>query len=160
VLPKSWLVVTVLLLAAVHVSDAQPGARQDTAANVQSNRSGNWSARTASGFTLNGTWTAVPDSTTGTVIGTWTLVDAQGGTVAGGAWSASKSKTRWSGAWRAVISGRAGEYLGAWTANVDLEPEGGFADLFEKAVETAVSGTWRTGGQSGAWSIRSRPRNK
>ena len=63
-------------------------------------------------------------------------------------------------AWRAVVTGRSGEYSGTWTASADLKLDGGFADLFEKAVEAAVSGTWRGAGQSGAWSIRSRPREK
>jgi hypothetical protein len=150
--------VGVLFLTAIEVSDAQAVVRQDTAATAKINRSGNWAARTAGGLTLHGTWTATPDSTTkGTVIGTWTLVDAQGRTAASGAWSASKAPTQQSGNWRALISGRAGDHVGTWTANIDLEPNAGFADLFERAVETAVSGTWRTGSQSGAWSIRSRP---
>jgi hypothetical protein len=101
-----------------------------------------------------GTWTAVPDSTGETVMGTWTLVDAQGRTVADGGWSAAKSPARWNGAWRAVISGRDGEYSGTWSADVDLTVKATFADLFEKAVQTVVSGNWRAGNRSGAWSIR------
>jgi hypothetical protein len=101
-----------------------------------------------------GTWTAVPNPTSGTVTGTWTLADAQGRTVAGGAWSAAKSPARWTGAWRAVISGRDGEYSGTWTSGVDLKADARFVDLFEKAVRSVVSGNWRAGRQSGAWSIR------
>jgi hypothetical protein len=101
-----------------------------------------------------GTWTAVPDSTGETVMGTWTLVDAQGNTVIDGGWSAAKSRTRWTGAWRAVISGRDGEHFGTWSAGVHLKANARFADLFEKAVQTVVSGNWRAGNRSGAWSIR------
>ena len=71
-----------------------------------------------------------------------------------GAWSASKSPDGWTGRWRAAAVGRPGEYTGTWTANVDLKPAATFADLFAKAIEAAVSGTFRTGAQSGAWTIR------
>jgi len=101
-----------------------------------------------------GTWTAVPGPTNGTVAGTWTLVDTQGKTIVGGGWSAAKSSTRWSGAWRAVISGRDGEYSGTWTASVDLGGDARFVDLFEQAVQTVVRGDWRAGKQAGAWAIR------
>jgi hypothetical protein len=52
------------------------------------------------------------------------------------------------------MAGRRGEYSGTWTAGVDLDVDASFVDLFEKAVRTAVSGTWRAGSRSGAWSIR------
>jgi hypothetical protein len=139
-------------MAAVHASHAQ--ARPDIPGNAPSKQAGSWSAATRNGLTVMGTWTAVLD-TNGTVTGTWALVDAQGTTRADGAWSAAKSPNGWTGAWRAVISGRAGELAGTWTAAVDRKPAGRLADLFEKAVEAIVSGTWRVGaGQSGAWSIR------
>ncbi len=151
---KSFFLVCLLFLVAVDGSGAQAVVRQDTAGNSQSDRSGTWTARSSGGLTLMGTWTAVPDPTSGTVTGTWTLVDAQGNTVADGGWSAAKSPTRWTGAWRAVISGRDGEYSGTWSADVDVKAGAPFANLFEKAVQTVVSGNWRAGRQSGAWSIR------
>jgi hypothetical protein len=143
-----------LFLAAIDVSGAQTVARQGASGKAQSDASGTWSARSSSGLTLTGTWTAVPDTATGTVTGTWALVDAQGRTVADGGWSAAKSSDRWTGAWRAVVSGRQGEYSGTWTAAVELKGDARFVDLFEKAAQTVVSGTWRAGKQSGAWSIR------
>ena len=103
-----------------------------------------------------GTWTAIPDTTNRTVTGQWTLTNAQGKAVATGAWSAAKSPEGWTGGWRAVVAGRAGEYSGTWTAAGDLKVDGSFVDLFEKAVETVASGEWRAGGRSGAWSIRAR----
>ena len=143
-----------LLLAAVDASRAQAVARPDPAGNAPSRREGSWSAATRTGFTVMGTWTAILDSA-GTVTGTWAMVDAQGTTRADGAWSASKSPNGWTGAWRAVVSGREGEFAGTWTAGVDRKPDARLADLFEKAVETVVSGTWRVpAGQSGAWSVR------
>lgn len=146
-----------LFLAAIGASGAQAVARQDTT-NTRNNRWGNWSATNGSGATLTGTWTAIQDSTTGTVTGTWTLADAQGKTVAGGGWSAAKSPTEWTGAWRAVVSGRDGEYSGTWSSGVDLKKDAQFADLFEKAAQSVVSGAWRMGNRSGAWSIRTAKR--
>lgn len=154
VLRKPLLLLCLLFFAALDVSRAQVVARQDSARNAQSNRSGTWAARTATGLTLMGTWMAVPDSTGRTVTGTWTLNDAQGRPVANGAWSAAKSPERWTGAWRSVVAGRNGEYSGTWTAAVALGAHATFADLFEKAVQDVVSGNWRAVGQSGAWSIR------
>jgi len=143
-----------LFLVAVDGSGAQAVVRQDTEGNSQSDRSGTWTARSSGGLTLMGTWTAVPGPTSGTVIGTWTLVDAQGRTVTGGGWSASKSPDGWIGAWRATIYDHQGDHSGTWTAGVDLKAKAPFADLFEKAVQTVVSGNWRYGRHSGAWSIR------
>ena len=153
-LRKGFLLVSLLFLTAVDVSTAQSVARRDTARAAQSQQSGTWSARSASGVTLMGTWTAVPDAANGTVTGTWKLVDAQSRMVAEGGWSAAKSPTHWTGAWRANVVGRDGEYSGTWTAGADLKSDARFVDLFEKAAQTVVSGTWSTGSQSGAWSIR------
>ena len=127
---------------------------QDTPAPAQTARSGSWTAKSTTGLALGGTWTAVADPTTGAVSGTWTLVDAQGRTVTRGGWSAAKSRTGWNGGWRAAVSGSKAEYSGTWSAKVSLKPDARFVDLFEKAVETAVSGNWRAGRHSGAWSIR------
>jgi hypothetical protein len=151
---KPLFLLWLLLLAAIDVSRAQVVLRQDSAGNTRTNRSGTWSAASKSGLTLMGAWTAIPDTTTGAVTGTWTLVDAQGKTIAGGGWSAAKSPSRWTGAWRAIIAGKDGEYSGTWTAGVDLKGDARLVDLFEKALQTVASGTWRAGGQAGAWSIR------
>lgn len=140
---KRFFILCMMLLVAVSVSDAQRVAR-----------SGTWGARGANGLALMGTWTAQPDSATGAVIGTWTAVDAQGRTLATGVWSAAKSATRWTGGWRANITGRDGEYSGTWSAAVDLEANAPFVELFESAIGSAVSGSWRAGARSGAWTIR------
>ena len=142
-----------LLLAAVDSAGAQAATRSDTAGIGRSARSGMWSATNGS-VTFMGTWTAVPDTTHGTVAGTWTLADAQGTTVAYGGWAAAKSAARWTGTWRANVTGRDGEYSGTWTSSVDLKASARLIDLFEKAAQTIVSGTWNSGGRSGTWSIR------
>jgi N-acyl-D-aspartate/D-glutamate deacylase len=118
--------------------------------------SGQWSARSSTGLTVGGTWTAVSDAKSGTVIGTWTLVDAQGTTLASGGWSASKSPDEWFGNWRAVNFGNDAEYTGSWRSGVNLRATAGFAELFEKALQSAVSGTWRIRDYSGTWSITAR----
>ena len=146
-----------LLLAAFDALGAQATARRTGAADPRA-RSGTWSATSTSGLALMGSWTAVPDSTGAAVTGTWTAVDMEGRTVAEGGWSASKSAARWEGAWRAVIAGRDGEHSGTWSATLDLRGTRRFADLFERAIGTVVGGTWRSGGRSGAWSIRAAAR--
>ena len=131
-----------LLLAAAVGSGAQLG-RQNT-----------WVARTSAGRTFTGTWTAAAGPTSGTAAGAWTLVDAQGKTLARGVWTAAKSPTGWAGSWRAANSGSKTEYSGTWSAGVDLKADAPLADLFAKAVEATVGGTWQAGRQSGQWSIR------
>ena len=152
-LAKGLFLLGGLLLAVGDASRAQAVVRHDTVGHVPSKREGSWSAAARNGPTLMGTWTAILDST-GTVTGTWALVDAQGTTRADGAWSAAKSPQGWSGAWRAVVSGREGEYSGTWSAAMDGKPDARLGDLFEKAIQSVISGNWRVGGRSGAWSIR------
>ena len=139
-----------LILALAHAAHAG-----EQASNALGGRRVNtWAARSSTGLMLGGTWTAAEDEKTGAVTGRWTLLDGQGRTVATGAWSAAKSPSGWTGNWRAAAAGRSGEYSGTWSARVDLKPNAKFADLFAKAIQTAVSGTWRAGGQSGAWTIQ------
>lgn len=113
-----------------------------------------WSATTSNGRSFAGTWTGEADSSGSAASGSWTLEDGAGNIVLSGTWSATKSPKGWSGAWRAFVTGGKGEYAGTWSANVRLKPNGGFAELFEAAVQEAVGGGWRTGPYSGSWSIR------
>lgn len=124
---------------------------------AQSARPNTWSATSSSGITMGGTWTVARGPTSGTVVGTWTLIDAKGRTLASGGWSAAKSESEWSGDWRAVIYGSKPEYRGTWRARVELNRNAPFTDLFEKAVQTVVSGSWRHGRYKGAWSIQAFP---
>ena len=150
---KTLSLACLLLLGVFGRSGAQGVVRLDSAALAPGARTGTWSAVNGK-ITFMGTWTAVPDTLHGTVAGTWTLADAEGKTAAFGGWSAIKSSDRWAGAWRANVTGRGGEYSGTWTSSVDLKAAARFADMFEKAAQSIVSGTWATAGQSGAWSIR------
>lgn len=136
-----------LLLIPIEVSGAQTVGPQGT-----------WVARNENGLTFVGTWTAAPDSVSGAVTGTWTLVNAQGATVANGGWSASKSPDGWIGNWRAAnFGGSEHEFSGSWRSGVQLKTKARFADLFEKALQAVVSGSWRSGSHSGAWSIEAVP---
>jgi hypothetical protein len=155
VLQKSFLPLFLLFVVAVDRSAAQSVVPQDSAATKQTTSPNLWTARNNNGQIFGGTWTAVPDAKTGTVTGTWTLVDAQARTMADGGWSASKSPDGWVGNWRAAnFGGTEHEFTGSWRAGVDLKVTAGFAELFGKAVSSAVSGTWRMGNHSGAWSIQ------
>ena len=151
---KPLLVLCLLFLVALRGSGAYAEVPQGRGSDGRSARPNTWSARSSTGRTFSGTWTAVANPRTAAVTGTWTLVDAQGRAVARGGWSAAKSRTGWTGAWRAAVSGSKTEYSGTWSAAVELKPGAPFADLFKMAVQTLVSGNWRAGGQSGAWSIR------
>ena len=149
------LIVFLILAGVVHAAQAD----QQATSALGRQRVNTWAARSSTGMTLGGTWTVTDPQKPGAVTGTWTLLDAQGRVVvATGGWSAAKSASGWTGSWRAAAAGQRGEYTGTWTAKIDLKPAGGFADLFTKAVEAAVSGTWRSGARSGAWTIQAERR--
>jgi hypothetical protein len=116
---------------------------------------GTWSATAQSGY-LGGSWTAQADDSGG-VTGAWMLQDTTGKILMQGGWSASKSAQSWDGAWRATVSGRAGEFSGTWTSSTPLAPQARLADMLESALRAVVSGTWKSGGRSGSWSIRTSP---
>ena len=118
---------------------------------------GTWSASGNSGQRLAGAWTAEPHTASGGVTGAWTLQEAGGKILMRGGWSASKSPKGWNGAWRATVAGNNGEYSGAWTSQTPLTPEAKLADMLESALRAVVTGTWKVGANSGAWSIRAFP---
>jgi hypothetical protein len=148
------LILCLPFLVALEGSGAHARLLESLKDEAQVGRQNTWSARSSTGRTLAGTWTAVADPKTGTVTGTWTVIDANRKTLMRGGWSAAKSPSGWTGAWRAAPSGSKTEYSGTWSASVDLKPDAPLADLFETAVQKVVSGNWRAGAQSGAWSIR------
>jgi len=152
-MPRPVLVLNLLLVSTVAVSSAHDLLQAHAPAGG-TGQANTWIATTSSGRTLSGTWTAAADPKTGHVTGTWTLIGTNRKTVAHGGWSAAKSAAGWTGTWRAIVSGRGTEYSGTWTATAELAANASLSSLFEKAAETIVSGRWRAGGQSGAWSIR------
>ncbi|HYN81882.1 MAG TPA: hypothetical protein VES88_10305 [Gemmatimonadaceae bacterium] len=151
---KPFFLLYLLCFVAINGAGAQGVVLQGQTATTQSSKPNIWKATSTRGLTLIGTWTVIPDRANESAVGTWRLVDAEGRIVAGGGWSASKSPTRWSGLWRANVSGSEAEYSGSWgSPDIGLRPNVGFATMFEEAVRAAVSGVWRSGGHSGAWTI-------
>lgn len=148
------MILVLLFLLASKASPMEAGVLPATIGEAQDPLEGTWSARRSTGVTFGGRWTAAADPKSGAVTGTWTLNDPSGRTVSRGGWSAAKSAKGWSGAWRAVVSGAKQEYSGTWNAAVDLSGDAPFVDLFQSALKAVVSGSWRAGAQSGAWSIR------
>jgi hypothetical protein len=116
---------------------------------------GTWSAATPRGV-LAGAWTA-QEYESGSVTGTWTLQEATGKILMQGEWSMSKSAQSWNGAWRSAIGGSHGEYAGTWTSSVSASPQARLIEMFESALRAVVSGGWKAGSSSGAWSIRAVP---
>lgn len=116
---------------------------------------GTWSATSPRG-NLAGTWTADDHQAAG-VTGTWTLQDPSGKILLQGSWSASKSAQSWNGAWRSAVSGSAGEYAGTWTSSVAASPQANVIEMFTSALRAVVSGGWKAGSSTGAWSIRALP---
>jgi hypothetical protein len=140
------------LLCAAPVAVAQT---TDSAIVVAQPAVNTWSARSTGGMVLIGTFTVIPDAANGTVTGTWTLNGAQGAVLAHGSWSAAKSPRGWNGAWRSIVAGSAREYSGTWTASTSLRATTALPQLFVKrGIESIVNGGWRSGGNSGGWSIR------
>jgi hypothetical protein len=149
---RGGIVRTIAIITCLIIG-ANLGAQNDSTRVPPNTQTGAWSA-TSGTMALMGSWTAVPDAAHGTVTGTWTLNDNQGKTVMSGLWSASKANDRWYGNWRANVEGQSGEYTGSWDSSVEHKAGNQFTDLFEKAVFAVVNGTWRSGGKSGAWAIR------
>jgi len=116
---------------------------------------GTWSATSPRGV-LAGTWNAEDHQSAG-VTGAWTLQDASGKILLQGGWSASKSAQSWNGAWRSTVVGNGGEFAGTWTGSVSASPQANLIEMFSSALRAVVSGAWKAGSASGAWSIRALP---
>jgi len=113
---------------------------------------GRWGA-TDERRTLGGNWTAYAQPDPEVSGGTWTVFDTGGRTVAEGTWAVTKAKGGWRGNWRAEAAG--GRVLtGSWTSSSALPASRRLEDLLLSALTETVSGTWRTGGHSGRWSIQ------
>jgi hypothetical protein len=113
---------------------------------------GTWAATAGNGSAFAGTWNAAPGEAPDTVTGTWSLRDQNGAELATGTWAAGKEGKVWKGSWQARRP--AGQvYGGTWRAQVELPVTSHLPDLFEAAIAKTVSGSWRMGNYSGAWTI-------
>jgi hypothetical protein len=115
---------------------------------------GTWAASVGTGGPmLAGTWNASPGKAPDTVAGTWSLRDQNGADLATGTWAAGRDGKVWKGTWQARRpSGQV--YDGTWRAQLELPVTSHLPDMFEAAIAKAVSGSWRMGNYSGAWTIR------
>ena len=115
---------------------------------------GSWAATAGTGGTMfAGTWKVLPGQAPDIAGGTWSLQDQSGAELATGTWAAGKDGKVWKGSWQARRpSGQI--YNGTWRAPVELPLTSHFSELFEAAINKAVSGSWRMGTFGGAWTIR------
>jgi hypothetical protein len=114
---------------------------------------GTWAATAGNGAAFAGTWNAAPGEAPETIAGSWSLRDQNGAELAMGTWAAGKDGKVWKGTWQARRpSGQI--YDGSWRAQVELPVTSHLPDLIEAAIAKAVSGSWRMGNYSGAWTIR------
>jgi len=136
-----------LAWAAILLSNCLAGAADQTGWQ------GTWAATAGGGGAFAGTWSAVPGQAPDSVAGTWSLRDQNGTELATGTWAAGKEGKVWKGTWQARRS--SGQiYDGTWRAQADLPLSSRLPNLFEAAIEKAVSGTWRMGNYGGAWTVR------
>jgi hypothetical protein len=144
---RSTISLAVLLLMAF--ASSTPAQEQQ-----RTSLRGSWAATMGTRPALQGTWSAeLRTSSPEAAQGTWTLLDARGNVTANGTWSASRTPDSWSGTWSARASSGGRTRSGTWRADVKHGPST-FADLLRSTIETQLSGSWRSGGLHGRWSLR------
>jgi len=116
---------------------------------------GSWRA-TAGTRVFQGAWTADGNANTPDLAqGTWTVIEGNR-VVLRGTWSARKERGAWRGAWSALLaSARAGSppMTGTWQANVKDATADTLTDMLQRAAQSQIDGTWRSGVMAGSWSI-------
>ena len=150
---ESWYLVRTREGIVGWVRGAEASVSPQVKESFKEQRVSSWSARTMSGRTFNGTWTVEPGSID-KASGTWSVRNDAGVMTSHGTWSAQKFSTGWSGIWRAVVDGHAGELTGSWTADLRQTRDGPWVELFESAAREVIHGIWNAGSNSGSWSIR------
>jgi hypothetical protein len=138
-------------LALLTAPSMRAGARQSAGTTLH----GGWAVSASPNRAFQGTWTArVASDRADAAQGTWKLLDRANRTTAEGTWSAIKTPRSWSGRWQARVTGRNQLLSGTWRttdASPDVKTLG---DLFERAVQVQVSGTFAIGRLTGSWSLR------
>jgi hypothetical protein len=136
-------------------------ARQETQPALR----GTWSASVGAKQAFHGTWTAdIQAGSPNTATGSWTLLNEGNQVLAEGTWSAVKAAGAWSGRWSARImpapqsrtpSATGRVMSGTWQADI---PAGSrsktLGEMLQSALQTEISGAWRTSGLQGRWWLR------
>jgi hypothetical protein len=116
---------------------------------------GSWRAA-AGARTFQGTWTAdLNPNTPNRAQGTWTVITGNR-VVLQGTWAANKQGTVWRGSWSALLaSAPAGSrpITGTWQADVKDSSIDTLTAMLRRTAQAQIDGTWRSGGQSGSWSL-------
>src|SRR5262245_46490419 len=126
---------------------------------------GTWTATAdpSAAHVMRGSWSAETQSgTPNAARGSWTLVNAGNEVVLQGTWAAAKSRSAdWHGTWSARVvtrlptggstSGRV--YSGTWQVTSEVDGKT-LAEMFQRALEAEVAGSWRSAGLTGNWWLR------
>jgi hypothetical protein len=110
-----------------------------------------------------GVWSAqIGSSSPNTVTGSWAVLNDARQIVLQGTWSAVKVATRLNGTWSARIAPgarglpvQAGQVMsGSWSLDAATTTAKTMEELFQRALETTISGAWASGGLRGRWSAK------
>jgi hypothetical protein len=123
---------------------------------------GTWTATAGGKRTFRGTWSARSrPATPNAAEGSWTLLGATNQPLLEGTWSALKTDAGWQGTWAARVTMgrlRSGRMLsGTWQAALPGFAGRTLTEMLLRSIEAPVSGSWRTQGLSGTWSLRASP---
>jgi hypothetical protein len=114
---------------------------------------GRWSA-TVGSQVLRGTWSAEPvRDTSNTARGGWQLLNDASQIVVDGTWAAQKTAGVWQGTWSARV--RSGQvFSGTWQTALKESASGTLGEMLQRTLQGQVTGSWRSQGMSGTWSLR------
>lgn len=124
---------------------------------------GTWTATAGANRVFMGVWSAqIAASSPNTVAGSWAVLNQARQIVLQGTWSAVKVATRLSGTWSARIApaGRglpvpSGQVMsGSWSLDAATTAAKSMDELFQRALETSISGAWASAGLRGRWSAK------
>jgi hypothetical protein len=124
---------------------------------------GTWTATVGANRMVQGVWSAqIASSAPNSVSGSWAVLNDARQIVLQGTWSAVKVEQRLNGTWSArVVQGgrglpaRPGQPMsGNWSLDAATVTAKTLDELFQRALETTISGAWATAGLRGRWSAK------
>jgi len=121
---------------------------------------GSWTATARPNQIFRGTWSAqVSLHNSNRAIGSWTLLNEAGDVLLEGTWSAQKTGKSWQGTWTARPM--KGQLLsGTWTADAASLNADSLAEMLKGTATKEATGSWRSGGNEGNWSLKGSPIKK